>query len=189
MKEKLSTRIEQAGEHGQELSTHKEALRQSAEKRAASSRHEHAEKLDEIRSLVEKTAKGKHEHDAHRPEQEHRENRQPTTVNKELKDMAYRRTLKRAQSRLPAPARAFSKVIHNPVVETTSEFLGKTIARPSGILAGGIAALVGSTIFLWVARHYGYEYNFLLFALCFVGGFIIGVLTELGIKLANRRSH
>src|SRR5690606_36501416 len=110
-------------------------------------------------------------------------------ANRELKDLAYRRTLKRVQSKLPAPARAFSKVIHNPAVEAASELAGKTVARPSGVLAGGVAAFLGSSLFLWVARHYGYEYNYVLFALCFVGGFFVGLLVEFGLRLANRRSR
>src|SRR4051812_18230473 len=36
-------------------------------------------------------------------------------VNRELKEMAYSRVLNRARKQLPAPARAFSKVVHQPI--------------------------------------------------------------------------
>lgn len=189
MSEKLHNRHEQHHERNHELEARKEALQVSAEKKAAAARHEHAEKLDEIRSQIEAVAKRKHEHPATKPEHERHESKQPVLANRELKDLAYRRTLKRVQSKLPAPARAFSKVIHNPAVEAASELAGKTVARPSGVLAGGVAAFLGSSLFLWVARHYGYEYNYVLFALCFVGGFFVGLLVEFGLRLANRRSR
>lgn len=172
-----------------ELDKHHEALKNSLEKKARSSRHEHAENLEKIRSKIDKEAKNKHEHDTRKQEKEKPEKDQPVLVNRELKDMAYRRTLRRTQSKLSAPSRVFSKIIHQPAVEAVSEVAGKTIARPSGILVGGITAFLGSSLFLWIARHYGYEYNFLLFACFFVGGFFIGLFVELGLYMANRKSR
>lgn len=166
---------------------HHERLRHSVETKAEKSRNEHSENLDDIRASIEKEAKSKHEsHKAHSGEKS--ASNHPMFINRELKNMAFNRTLRRTQSKLPAPARAFSKVIHQPVVEAVSDAAGKTIARPSGMLLGGIFAFVGSSIFLWVSRHYGYEYNFLLFLAFFIGGFFIGLLVELGIFAANRKS-
>lgn len=187
MSEKLAHGHERGHERNHELEAHKEALREAAEKKAASTRHEHAEKLDEIRSQIE-AADTKHENRKQANEHEKTEAEQPVLINRELKDMSYRRTLKRTQAKLPAPARAFSKVIHNPVVEATSEIAGKTIARPSGILSGGVFAFLGSSLFLWIARHYGYEYNYLMLALFFVGGFFVGLLVELVLRFARRRA-
>lgn len=103
-------------------------------------------------------------------------------VNRELKDISYQRTLKTVRRHLRAPEKAFSKVIHQPVVEKISEATGKTIARPSGILGGGIAALSGSALLLWLTKKYGYEYNYLVFFMLFVGGFALGMMAELGIR-------
>ncbi len=163
-----------------------EAIRKSVESKAEKSKNEHAENLGEIRSKIETEAKSKKEKSEHHKDKH--ESDKPVFVNKELKNLAYQRTLRRTQSKLSAPSRAFSKVIHQPTVENVSEFAGKTIARPSGILMGGISAFIGSSIFLWAARYYGYEYNFLLFALFFVGGFFIGLFVELGLHLANRKT-
>lgn len=108
-------------------------------------------------------------------------------VQKELKDTAYVRTLKRVRSQLNVPERPFSRLIHQPTVERLSNIGSKTVARPSGILAGGIFAVVGSTIALYMAKHYGFTYNYLLISLLFVGGFVTGILVELFIELLSKK--
>lgn len=165
-----------------------EAHKHTAEK-AKHARHEHAERLDQIRKETEATAKSSRETAQHHHEDTPAEQENQLPINRELKNMAYQRTLKRTQRQLSAPSRAFSKVVHHPAVEATSEIASKTIARPSGILAGSIAAFIGSSIFLWIARHYGYEYNYFLLALLFVGGFFIGLLVELGLFAAARKQR
>lgn len=188
MSEQLRQRPEQLGEHNPELKKLQDKAHERAKHKAESARHEHAENIGEIRSRIESAAKAKHEHAPHKPEHHARPERDQTVlVNAELKDMAYRRTLRRTQAKLSAPDRTLSKVIHHPVVEAVSEVAGKTVARPSGILAGGIFAFIGSSAFLWIARHYGYEYNYLLFALFFIGGFFVGLLLELFIRVASKR--
>lgn len=150
-------------------------------------RHEHAENIDAIREAAERQSKSAAE--VSHTSEDSSEHERPAYVNRELKAMAYRRTLKRTQQQLSAPSRVLSKIVHQPTIEAVSDFASGTVARPSGILAGGITAFVGSSLFLWVARHYGYEYNFLLFALLFVAGFFIGLLVELGLRLAAHRSR
>ncbi len=49
-----------------------------------------------------------------------------------------------ARSQMSKPEQSFSRFIHTPVVEKTSEVLGKTVARPSGIAGAAIAACDGS---------------------------------------------
>lgn len=107
-------------------------------------------------------------------------------VQKELKDIAYVRTLKRVRGKLNTAERPFSKLVHQPVVETLSGIGGKTIARPSGILAGGFCAVAGSLLALYMAKHYGFSYNYLLISLLFVGGFVVGILIELFVKLFSK---
>jgi tetrahydromethanopterin S-methyltransferase subunit G len=107
----------------------------------------------------------------------------PGFVPKSLKDMAEKRTLKQVRKNLPRSQRAFSHLVNQPVVDSVSEFSGKTIGRPSGLLAGSILAFIGSSIFLYIDKHYGYNYNFLLWALFFVGGFVIGLIFEVLVTL------
>jgi hypothetical protein len=110
----------------------------------------------------------------------------PTFVNHDLKVIARNRLLKQVRENLPKNQRVFSRIIHQPVVDNISEISGKTIGRPSGLLAGGICALLGSSIFLYIAKHYGYRYNFLLWVIFFVGGFVIGLLLEAVVALFRR---
>jgi hypothetical protein len=96
----------------------------------------------------------------------------------ELKSQTYSRTLKRVQTRLSPSERTMSKVMHNKTVEKVSDGLGKTAARPSGVLGGGIVALLGSFILLYMAKKYGFEYNFAVFFVLMAAGFALGVLLE-----------
>lgn len=98
---------------------------------------------------------------------------------KQLKANAYQKSMRQIRSKLSKPDRTLSKVIHNKTVENISEVSGKTVARPSGLLGGGICALTGSVFLLYMSKHYGFQYNYALFFMLFVGGFFIGMLGEL----------
>ena len=67
---------------------------------------------------------------------------------KELGRQTFDRTLTSVRRQLSAPEKQLSKFIHKPVIEKTSDFVGKTIARPSGILLGGIFSFIGSLGFI-----------------------------------------
>lgn len=108
-------------------------------------------------------------------------------VSRELKKQTLQRTMTRVRKQLSAPGRTFSKVIHQPVVDVVSQASSKTVARPSGLLGGSIVAFVGSSAFLWMARYYGFQYNFLLFAMLFVGGFALGMIIELLLFAVRRK--
>ncbi|OGM68935.1 hypothetical protein A2975_00640 [Candidatus Woesebacteria bacterium RIFCSPLOWO2_01_FULL_44_14] len=99
-------------------------------------------------------------------------------ANKELKTEALRRSLRRVRKHLRAPDRALSKVVHQPVVDAFSKVGANTIARPSGILAGSIIALLGSSYLLYTAKHYGFSYNYLVIFLLFGGGWALGLILE-----------
>lgn len=112
-------------------------------------------------------------------------------IKKSAKQDAYKQLLKSEQRKLSTPERTFSKLIHSPAVEAVSELGAKTIARPSGILGGGLCALIGSTFFVYMAKHYGFRYNFFVFLLFLGGGFVVGLMLELllsGLRRASRKS-
>lgn len=168
-----------------EIKEHQESLKGKLEKDAKSTEHEHSKNIEHIRSSIEKESKSKNEIKRHK-ESEKSEKDQPYLVNKELKEIAFKRTLKKTQSKLPAEQRVFSKLIHQPTVEKISDLGSKTVARPSGILFGGIFSFIGSSFFLWASKYYGFEYNFLLFLIFFIGGFFLGLIVELIFKLFFR---
>ena len=78
-----------------------------------------------------------------------------------------------------------SRVIHQPVVRVTSEAIGKTVSRPSGLLGGGLVALMGTSIYLYLANHLGFKYNYGVFLCLFVVGFGLGLVLELAVYLAT----
>ena len=55
---------------------------------------------------------------------------------------SYKKTMKETQAHMKPAERSFSKVIHNPAVEKTSEVLGSTVARPNAILMGSLFAFL-----------------------------------------------
>lgn len=172
-------------------SNSQEVLDQLAEK-GRQSEQEHAQKIKETLEDIREEAKEESAPAAEliKQEQEAIKNNEPANlfVNDDLKSLKYKRTLQSVRKDLKPTERVLSRVIHNPAVDAVSEVAGKTIARPSGFLVGSIFAFLGSSAFLWTSKHYGYEYNFLLFAMFFVAGFVLGILVELAIRLANRKS-
>lgn len=111
----------------------------------------------------------------------------PVGIHKELKSTAYKQTLKRIQARLHGPDKVLSRVVHQPTIEKLSNIGASTVARPSGILGGGFMTLLGSSVILYMARHYGFVYNFTAFFTLFIAGFILGLVLEGIIKLFRRR--
>ena len=110
-------------------------------------------------------------------------------VQQTLKTDAYRHTLRAVQRKLPKPARMFSKIAHNNVVDSISEATAKTVARPSGFLGGSLFSFGGSLALLYYSRHYGFTYNYALFFLLFILGFIVGIAAELAVWALYSRKH
>jgi len=190
MSERAPNNQEKQNGPSPELEKHHKDTAEKAVEKGNQARHEHAEKLSDIQNEAQKEALSTKEHlDKHLEHDKPTQHEQPTFVNRELKGIAYKRTLTRTQKSLPAPARAFSKIIHNPAIEAVSEVAAKTVARRSGVLAGGILAFIGSSAYLWTTKQYGYEYNFLLIALFFIGGFALGLLVELLYRAGRMRKR
>jgi len=108
-------------------------------------------------------------------------------VNRELKQITLRRELQHIRRKLPAPQRALSHIVHQPVVRAVSEAAGKTVSRPSGLLGGGLVALLGTSSYLWLAHHQGFRYNYAVFLFLFAAGFLIGLVLELAVWAATRK--
>jgi len=111
----------------------------------------------------------------------------PTHINQELKSITLRRELQQLRRQLPAPQRALSKLIHQPIIRAVSEATGQTVSRPSGLLGGGLVAFIGTSGYLYLARHQGFTYNYTVFLALFVGGFALGLLLEFFVHLATSR--
>ncbi|MDB5184241.1 MAG: hypothetical protein JWN38_49 [Candidatus Saccharibacteria bacterium] len=104
--------------------------------------------------------------------------------------LSFHQVIGRIQRQESAPARAFSKVIHQRAVRVVSNAAGKTVSRPSGLLGGGVLALLGTSLYLYFAKHYGFEYNYFVFLALFAAGFGVGLLAELfSWATVGRRKH
>jgi hypothetical protein len=105
------------------------------------------------------------------------------------KDKRYQKTLQDIQKDMKVPSRTFSKIIHNPAVEKTSEVVGSTIARPNSILAGSLAALILTGIVYLVANNYGYELSGFEFIGAFIIGWALGLIIDyVRVGITGRRS-
>jgi hypothetical protein len=182
MSEKLQNQVE-APRHEQ-LDTHETANKNLERLREKAEKVEHDHSIDKIQASIHKEALsakeitvGEHRKDSNQPF---------LGIQKELKADAYRRTLQKIRSQLGAPQRGLSKFMHHPIVESMNELGSKTIARPAGLLGGGLAALVGSGTVLYMAKHYGFSYNFTTFVILLGAGFVAGILIEVLMRLLRR---
>lgn len=145
-------------------------------------RHHHQENITVIREVARRESKS-----AEPPAVETAADQTHThRINHELKSIAYDRTLIRVRKDLSPPERLLSTVMHHPVIDAASEFAAKTAGRPVSLLSGSLLAFIGTTLYLWLARRYGLPYNYLVFALLFAGGFIVGLCLEL-VAMAIRK--
>ncbi len=171
-------------EHQPKHEAGQEAEPRQAEVSVEHEQHKQHEALEQAKRVVEQQAKS--QEDVKVESGTHR-NEQPLFVNHELKSIALNRTLARVRRHLSAPNRVLSKAIHQPTVQAISEAGAKTVARPSGLLFGSFFALLGSSLSLYLAKHYGFGYNYLLMFVLFVGGFAVGLVLEFGLWLLRRR--
>lgn len=100
-------------------------------------------------------------------------------ISKELKQISKDRELNNIRRHLPRSQKTLSKVIHQPTVQALSDVASKTVSRPSGLLGGGLLALIGTSGYYFLAKHVGFSYNYSVFLALFVGGFILGIVLEL----------
>lgn len=100
----------------------------------------------------------------------------------EEKVHAFETIMHHARQNMSKPERTFSKVIHQPLVEKTSEALGKTVARPSGVIGATVAAFIGLLSIYSIAKFAGFELSGSEMPILLLIGFGIGLLCEWSFK-------
>lgn len=100
------------------------------------------------------------------------------TINKKQRNDSYKRTMTRVQSELPIATRAFSKIIHNKVIEKTSDIIAGTIARPNAMLSGSVVAFVLTLLTYTVSKTIGYKLSGFETIAAFIIGWIIGIIYD-----------
>lgn len=115
--------------------------------------------------------------------------RDAASYTKAEKKAVYKKELKNVRAQLPPGSRAFSKVVHNPVVERVSDATAKTVFRPSALIGGAVMGLILGLIVYIAARYYGYVIPNMTLVLLLIIGAIVGVLVEFIITRFHKRSE
>lgn len=161
----------------------------AAEKRREAAEKAEAKKksLELIRKNIEEAAASKEQMEVNQLEKEVEHS--VLKASGQLKNIAVKQRIREVQRKETPAVRTFSKVVHQPVVEEISNIAESTVARPSGLLVGGIVSVISSLVVLYISRHYGYEYNFMIGLLGFAGGFVLGLILEGIWRLFKPRRH
>lgn len=169
---------------------HLEQIKPPEKPSQTSEQHNHQkESLESIRSSIEQHAQ-KTETIKHNQDNKEKLDYANTSQSvKQIKQEAYKNTLKTTQKKLKPTSRAFSKFIHSKPVEATSVALEKTVARPQSILYGGFFALFGSAILYVMAKRYGFSYNFLVYTMLYVAFYAFGLLIEILVKQVQKLTN
>ena len=135
---------------------------------------EHAKNIEREAPLLEKTERA-----AELP-------RGP--IGKKERETSFLSTMKEIQSQMPAPSRAFSKVVHNKTVEQISEVAGATIARPNAILSGAIFAFLLTLAVYLTAKNIGYPLSGFESIGAFILGWVLGIAYDfVKVMITGRR--
>ncbi len=143
---------------------------ENGEKAESEARHE---ALKEAVSVEKGSAEKKRKESSASPAK-----RRHGVVSKKERNASYKHHMKQLQSELSSAQRTFSKFIHNPVVEKTSEAVGSTVARPNAILAGAVVAFFLVLAVYLVSKFYGYTLSGFETIGAFIVGWILGMLYD-----------
>ena len=175
---KMSEKVKSA-EHRRDHE-HRDLVNESAIKsHESTTQPEQQDDLDTIRKSIEQYAE-KSDTVQHRSQENNHElhHEMSDMSSSAIKQKTYQKTIKNTQKHLKPLPRAFSRIVPNPVVESSSVVLEKTLARPQGIILGSLFGLAGSLFMYFTAKKFGFSYNFLVFGLLYVGFYIVGLIVE-----------
>lgn len=103
-------------------------------------------------------------------------------------EASFNSTMDDVQSQMTASSRAFSKVIHNKVVEKTSEVVGTTVARPNALLSGAIFAFILTLAVYLVAKNIGFQLSGFESISAFIIGWALGLMYDfLKVMITGRK--
>jgi len=188
MSEHLRNHHEKSQESEQLIdAAHERRLHQKHEVEAAKATHEHQKKIETIRRSIENRAEKTEAIKIDSAETKAHDSK-PHFVSSSMRNYSLNQSLKSIRRNLTPAEKQFSRIIHNQAVDQISEVSSNTIARPSGLLVGGISAFCSSIAVMIICRYFGYEYNYFIGIAAFVIGFGIGIVFEAIFKLSHRNN-
>jgi len=153
------------------------AVERSAEKSVESGEKAEAkarsEALKEAVSVERGSAEKKGKESAGSPAK-----RRHGVVSKREREASYKHHMKQLQAELTPGQRAFSKFIHAPIVEKTSDAIGNTVARPNAILSGAVVAFILVLGVYLIAKYYGYQLSGFETIGAFIAGWLLGIIYD-----------
>lgn len=151
----------------------REKIKNSIERSVEDNSHEvledaRREALEQA-STVEKEAR----HEVSSKERSPAERRGPLT--KRERDKSFDATMREINTQMSGASRNFSKFIHNKTVESVSDAVGGTLARPNAILSGSIFAFLLTLVIYLIARYNGYPLSGTETIASFAIGWVLGL--------------
>lgn len=104
------------------------------------------------------------------------EKRGPLT--KRERDKSFNMTMKEVRTQVSGTSRVFSQIIHNKAVESVSDAVGSTVARPNAILSGSIFAFLFTLVVYLIARYNGYPMSGAETIASFILGWVLGLVLD-----------
>lgn len=158
----------------------REAMRDQLERQER--KQEVIESEDEVLHRAERLAqKAEIEKTEHSKDTPLNEKYRGAPSRKQLHD-SFKQQMQSVRENLGIGGKVFSTIIHNKTIESVSNFLSVTIARPNALLSGSIAAFVTVTILYFVAKHYGFQLSGFETILAFILGWLIGIIYDYSIS-------
>lgn len=163
----------------EQLKQHHEQLEKSRQEQAERTRPSNERDIMQAEQLAKVEAQSSDEIQKTAAEEPQTEKRGRTS---EDKAHSFATTMHHVRRELSSPERTFSKLIHQPIIEKTSEVAGKTIARPSGIVGATIAACIGLLSIYSIAQFAGFSLSGSEMPLLLAIGFVLGLIGEWAYK-------
>jgi hypothetical protein len=103
---------------------------------------------------------------------------QPAYIDRAMKRVSLNNELNLIRAKLTPGQHILSRGVHQPTIRQVSDISARTITRPIGLLGGGVLAFCGSLIYLLFSKYVGLRYNYLVFIMLFIIGYLLATAIE-----------
>jgi hypothetical protein len=183
--------LKPSGEHGVEVSEaageQLKKLQEQLEKKAETGGENKGERVESARRETEAVFSREQGREAKRGGEPSMSSVRHAT--KRQREESFEATMKQIRSEMGAPARTFSKVIHNKTVERVSDAVGNTLARPNAVLAGSTAATFLTLFVFLIAKQYGYRLSGFETIGTFFVGWALGLIYDYARLMFSTRQN